>query len=278
MPEAQRVAVVVTTYDPPAELGRLLEVLQQWTGPLLVIDDGSPQPVAPEVGEWIPLPRNAGVATALNRGLLRARELGATHVVTFDQDSLVGADYLPRLVRAWDEASRAGLQPGVVGPRDPGEVRYRGRVHGGYLVTTEVIQSAAMFDLRQLAEIGDFREELVIDGVDTEACLRLGERGFDVLCVELPMAHRLGRARPVPIIGRRVLVTGHPPVRQYYIMRNRLALVREHARRRPGWALATMRKSAVGAAGAVMAGPDRYSTARAVLRGVGDGLRGRLGQ
>ena len=35
-----------------------------------------------------------------------------------------------------------------------------------------------MFSLAQLAEIGDFDERLVIDSVDSQACLRLGERGI----------------------------------------------------------------------------------------------------
>ncbi|MCB0902442.1 MAG: hypothetical protein KDB83_10080, partial [Actinobacteria bacterium] len=63
-----------------------------------------------------------------------------------------------------------------------------------------------------------------------------------------------------------------------YMTRNRILLAREHVRRRPGWAAATLRKTAVGAVLTVMFDEDRRGKAAAIFRGVRDGLRGRIRQ
>lgn len=269
---------MVTSYCTDENLRRLVEVLLPWAGPVIVVDDGSPEPLDPgPVHEWVRHAQNAGVAAALNSGLRVARRAGATHVVTFDQDSMVDPQFLAGLVTAWAGAAAVGLHPGVIAPRDPGDVRYRGERVGPYLQTTEVVQSGAMFCLAQLAEVGDFEESLVIDGVDSQACLRLGERGYDVLCVDLPFKHHLGDAIGVDVGSRRILMTRHSAQRHYYMTRNRLLLVREHALRRPGWALATLRKAAVGAVLTVMFDGDRTPKVPAIARGLRDGVRGRRG-
>ena len=277
-PDPDHVAVVVTSYEPDQRLRLLVDVLCRWPGPVIVVDDGSSAPIdpGPEV-EWVRHPHTLGVAAALNSGLRSARAAGATHVVTFDQDSLVDQHFLPDLVEAWRNAPAVGLAPGVVAPRDPGDVRYRGHRAGRYLRTTEVVQSGAMFSLAHLAEIDDFQESLVIDGVDTQACVRLAERGYDVLCVDLAFEHQLGEARGLDLGSRRVLITGHPPNRHYYMTRNRLLLVREHALRRPGWAIATVRKTVVAAALTALFDEDRAHKVPAIGRGVRDAVRGRRG-
>jgi len=273
------VAVVVTTFEPPEQVRDLFTVLSRWSGPIIVVDDGSVAPMDPGPwAQWIRCDQNRGVAAALNAGLRAARHVGATHVVTFDQDSVLDEQFLPDLVAAWGRASERGFVPGVVAPRDPGPVRYRGTEGRGFLSTTEVIQSGAMFSLAQLAEIGDFDERLVIDSVDSQACLRLGERGYNIVCLDLPMGHRIGDAIEFAVGSRRVLLTRHPPQRHYYMTRNRILLAREHVRRRPGWAAATLRKTAVGAVLTVMFDEDRRGKAAAIFRGVRDGLRGRIRQ
>lgn len=273
------VAVVVTTFEPPEQVRDLFTVLSRWSGPIIVVDDGSVAPMDPGPwAQWIRCDQNRGVAAALNAGLRAARHVGATHVVTFDQDSVLDEQFLPDLVAAWGRASERGFVPGVVAPRDPGPVRYRGTEGRGFLSTTEVIQSGAMFSLAQLAEIGDFDERLVIDSVDSQACLRLGERGYNIVCLDLPMGHRIGDAIEFAVGSRRVLLTRHPPQRHYYMTRNRLLLVREHALRRPGWAMATVRKTLVAAALTATLDDDRAGKVSAIARGVRDALRGRAGR
>lgn len=271
MPEPGRVAVVVATYRPPPATAALLGALAEWPGPVIAVDDGSPQFVPPPAGvRSVRLAHNGGVAAALNAGLAAARAGGATHVVTIDQDSHCDARFLTAVTQAWDRAVALGLRPGVVAPQDPGDVRYRGEQVGPFLRTTEVLQSGAMFALDQL---DGFREDLVIDGVDTEACLRLSDSGYDVLCLPLPFEHQIGAARPLRIASRRVLVTHHSADRHYFIVRNRLWLAREYGRARPGWALATLRKAGVAGLLAVTLEDDRGRKARAIARGIRDGLR-----
>ena len=272
-------AAVVATHEPSPEYRDLVAVLRESGATVIVVDDGSRRTLDPGPGvEWVRLQQNRGLAAALNHGLRRARLLGATHVVTFDQDSMVAAQYLANLRGAWDDCRRYGLHPGVVGPGHVSPLSYRGRAVGPYLLTAEVVQSGAMFCLQQLEEIGDFDEQLWIDGVDADACLRLQDHGYDVVCAPLRMRHRLGAAVELSVGERRVLLTRHPPARQYYIVRNRLLLVRRNLLRRPAWAVRTLRKAAVGAGITVLLDEGRARNASAITRGVWHAACNRDGQ
>ena len=69
-------------------------------------------------------------------------------------------------------------------------------------------------------------ETLFIDNVDLEWCFRVKQMKFSLYGVpNAILLHRLGEdARKVPFSNRFVLI--HAPIRQYYIMRNRLWLYR----------------------------------------------------
>ncbi len=84
-------------------------------GPVLIVDDGSTQPL-PELSgcTLLRLERNRGKGAALRAGLNKAAELGFTHAITMDSDGQHFAEDLPKFLAA------AQAQPDalVVGVRD----------------------------------------------------------------------------------------------------------------------------------------------------------------
>src|ERR1700730_8582910 len=88
-----KVAVIIVTYSPNIEtLERLISVLIADRIYTVVVDNGGGRAITPqqlvESGvKLVDLGGNQGIGAAINVGIAEARKAGATHVVTFDQDS-----------------------------------------------------------------------------------------------------------------------------------------------------------------------------------------------
>jgi rhamnosyltransferase len=72
------------------------------------------------------------------------------------------------------------------------------------------------------------RSNYFIDHVDTEWCLRARAAGYRLLVVpEARLHHRLGESvKRLPIFGRRKIFY-HTPLRDYYMFRNTLLMLRD---------------------------------------------------
>ncbi|GGC11333.1 glycosyltransferase family 2 protein [Cellulomonas carbonis] len=254
MADVPLVVAVVVTYRPrPEPLARLLEELAPQVASTVVVDNGTPDPealrtvVASTAGaELLELGDNTGIAAAQNRGIERARGLGADLVLLSDQDSLPAPDMVERLVRGLADARArraAGARPvAAVGPvtvdeRNEGAAllfadrRWGPRradvpdVDGALVPATFLIASGTLVDVAALDAVGPMNEDWFIDHVDLEWGLRARRAGFDLLgVVGARLDHQLGdRTQRIP--GRRP-VHVHSPVRNYYMVRNTLLLVR----------------------------------------------------
>lgn len=272
------VAVVITTYEPGPATAALIHSLTAAGYRPIVVDDGSQRAPAPGPDvEFLRLPENRGIAAALNAGVELARQFGGTHVITLDQDSMVGPDFVARMAEAWAEAVGLGLQPAVLAPGQVAGITYRGTPVGPLQTVPEVMQSGAMFALDRLRDVGGFDESLVIDGVDTDVCLRLRAAGGDVVVAPVAFDHQLGRARELRLGPRTILLTRHAPFRDYYMARNRVLLIREYLRNEPRWALGMARRTLVAFVLTAVFDEGRWTKMAAMSRGFWDGLRGRRG-
>jgi GT2 family glycosyltransferase len=249
---------------------------------VLIVDDGSPcttDPVLREAGargaRVVRHRRNRGIARSLNDGLAFAERSGATWLLTADQDSALGTDYLPRLIEAADQAA-AALGPGMVGAVAAGGIDdasgalgYPVSVVSGVSTTHEVIQTGTLWSVDALVSLGGFDESLGIDAVDAAACLGLRAAGLHIVVAPgLDVQHRIGDARQVRILGREVLSSGHSPERHTTIVRNRLRLFPAEFAQSPVHAFRTVRRVAVNTALAVTIEDDRWAKAKASARGL----------
>ncbi len=243
------VCAVVVTYHPDAALLRsLLEAVLAQVEHVVVVDNASPgQDVRELCGsrrgvELVALPENRGLATALNRGIARARELpDVAHVLLMDQDSVPDAGMVAALKSALDRLA-AHTRVAAVGPcfRDPREggdapfVRIRfpfnrqlrcdgtcDTVRCDFLIT-----SGSLIPLAVLDDVGDMADVLFIDNVDLEWCFRATGLGHALhgVCGARMLHHHGVERRALP--GLRDGIVVHGPRRLYYMMRNRLLLYR----------------------------------------------------
>ena len=267
-PEHVQLVVVVPTFNPPANpnLEKLVTTLALSGFPVLVSDDASVVTHDPALHQLRDIPgvritrhlRNKGIARGLNEGLELARTVGATWLLTVDQDSLVTSDYIPTLLnfantinnQLWTDNPIGAVAPASISDAS-GEITYPTKVLAtsqvnSLLTTEEVMQSGALWNVQALDRVGGFDSDLAIDAVDAAACLRLREVGFVIaVTAEVTISHNLGAARQVRLFGRTVTVTGHSRSRRASIIKNRLKLAPAEFRQSPKHALRTLRRVAV---------------------------------
>lgn len=250
-PSRARVAAIVVAYRPDAaRLAHLLAALASQVDSLYLVDnaddDGMHRQIAAAVGATgaitIPMGGNRGIAAAQNRGLAAAIADQHSYALLCDDDSLPPSDLVEHLLACLAQSAMADVA--AVGPivcdardraavlvfrhtwlgprRRPGVETLKESIEVPFLIA-----SGCLIRLSALATAGNLREDLFIDHVDLEWCLRVRRAGWRLRVVPgVQLAHRLGdRLIRLPLLSNRPIHV-HPPVRNYYLVRNTLALLR----------------------------------------------------
>jgi rhamnosyltransferase len=290
---------VVVTFDPPPGLARRLAPLGERR--IVVVDNGpctAREALRAELAtltdvELIGNERNLGIAAALNQGIAALRAGGATWALLLDHDSAPPAGLIASLLEAAREQPRAAvLVPAI--DYDLPDIRCRWPVTApgarwrfglqradampGPTPVDLAISSGMLLNLAADARIGGFREDLFIDLVDTDWCLRARAAGFEIIAVpRARLRHSLGSVSRRRLLGVTVYPTHHGVQRHYYLARNRVLLWKAHARRFPSWAVYETLSAIKLLIKALAFEPDRWAKLAATWRGTVDGLRGRRG-
>ena len=289
-PSAETVVAVIVTLGPDRDVIRHVETLIGRVARVVVVDNGS-EPGAAQVldsvaalpsAEVIRNPANLGIARALNQGAEVAIAAGADWLLTLDQDAEPADEIVSVAGRTFDaypdrdriavigstsfEASRAGWVPG----------ESRGQP---WIEAVNVITAGSFVSLAAFRDIGGFREDLFIDYVDTEFCLRARARGYRVLASRVPaMTHRIGQPTERRIGLRAVHPTNHSAFRRYYITRNRFFVWRHYWRKEPRFVAKDILAAHKELVKLVLFEQDRGAKIRAMAAGLRDGLRSVTGE
>lgn len=251
--QADRVYVVNNSPDDPATLA-LLSALEEKESIVILAQ-----------------PENVGVAAGFNAGMRRALADGHDYVWIFDQDSTAGEGMLARLRAAFEADSRVAVAGPALRAEETGFL-YDADHGTGVVEQPTLISSGALFSRAALDRIGLHDERLFIDYVDHDISLRARRAGFIVVKVfDTVLDHRFGASTPARFLGRRVYLSNYSPTRQYYMMRNRVIMIRRYGMGRWFWLDAAYAlKSWVKV---LLCERDRPAKVRAALRGLIDGIR-----
>lgn len=185
----------------------------------------------------ISLKENKGVAYAQNVGTRYAINEGAQVISFFDQDSVIPADLLHKLVAPHEANKLVITAPVSIDKYNRLEYPSRvlndsGLTQNVYskdkkeLVPVDIVISSgitASVDVFKIA--GMFDEDFFIDFVDTEWCIRCRKNGVHILIVpDAIMEHSIGESSVKFGFFKGIL---HSPVRTYYKTRNSILLVRK---------------------------------------------------
>lgn len=297
-----RVYAIVVTFQPDLpRLRQLLTACLPQVAGLVVVDNGSGARIQASLknqGETdhfdvLALDGNLGVAAAQNKGVAWAKERGSSHLLFFDQDSVPSSDMVARLLSALDRCTRSGLAVAAVGPTlvDRRTKTNTPFVHfsvlgvtknahaksdGEQLVETDFLVSSGMLiPLEMLDRVGLLEEGLFIDNVDLEWCFRARSMGLSLYGVDDAMMEHSVGDQVIEVGGH--IIHLHNPLRQYYIMRNRILLY-QRSYSPWGWIVQDFVRMLFKLfAFSLFFGPRRQNLAM-MLKGIRDGLTGKMGK
>ncbi|HEV2329470.1 MAG TPA: glycosyltransferase family 2 protein [Verrucomicrobiae bacterium] len=289
--ELPLITAVVVTYRPNGALLENLRGIISQVPTVIVVDNGSDGPSAKVVEAagnlaGIQLIRNGanlGIATALNIGIRQALRAGYQWVATFDQDSAIPDHFFQELVRTyqacpatekvgmvtpgkWSVGSTSPTQP--VNTEEPLFSFVPAAITSGSLIRAEVFEPVGFYD-----------DELFIDYVDADFCLRMRKHGFKILkATQVVLEHELGTKQTRNLLGYLLSFRIHTAWRYYYNIRNRLLLYRRYVTTSPYWVLCDAAWLVLEFGRITFLEKGHGPKLQAVIRGLMDGLCGRTGR
>ena len=293
----KHIAAVIVTYEP--DITALLDNVRQIAPQVartFIVDNSVSIPAQAAVralrGDGIEVDTvggNVGIAEALNRGIHAAEAWGADHVLLLDQDSQAEDQMLAHLLHDLQTAQKRAQRIAAIGPTHldartgaPAPFvrfgfplnRKQWPTPGTTVPCDFLITSGTLMPLDAYRQVGPFDQALFIDNVDMEWSHRAVAAGFGLLgSADAKMQHRLGDRLARRPGGYAAI---HAPVRLYYMMRNRVHLYFRATT--PGlWIAQDIPRLALKFVGFSLFVQPRVANARAMLGGIVDGIRGRLG-
>ncbi len=162
--------------------------------------------------------KNEGIAKRLNSAFYMCLNEGYDHLLTMDQDSSFENNDLTKYKFLIEELNIENISMyGILHDRKQilANTKY-------YEMNKLLITSGSILPIKSINDIGYFNEELFIDGVDTEYCLRIFEKYFKTIqFTSIVLNHNIGisatKITPSLKLEKRHF---HSPIRAYYISRN----------------------------------------------------------
>ncbi len=272
------ITAVIVTFNNPGMLRDLLEdLVRQSLRPhrIIVVDNSTgraadPVPATDRGIDYVKMAANEGSAGGFHEGLRLAVD-GADDVLTLDDDVRMPDDALEKLVRGLETLEACGERVGAVravGPNHPDSVPTPIPLFAwrGTLMKAEAVRQAGLP-----------RKDYFLYADDAEYALRMASCGWRFFWVpgSLIVETRKDDKQRLRALGRDVTCYAEA-YRFYYAVRNSIHAFRMHGRRDE------LRKTLAYAAkmalllSFVRAGEG--GRAKAILQGVHDGFRSRLGK
>lgn len=181
---------------------------------------------------------NEGIGVAQNAGIRVALDEGASHIIIFDQDSVVSNDFVEKLYNAEQFALNEGINVGITGPiyfshddsyeypimsiEDGKFVKIHTNSFTIYRKVSHIIASGSLIRREVFEKIGLLTESFFIGYIDHEYCFRASHFGYDTIVTKAAcMKHQLGD-RQILLFGRKIGV--YSPFRRYFDCRNTLLI------------------------------------------------------
>ncbi|HFQ7084993.1 TPA: glycosyltransferase [Raoultella planticola ATCC 33531] len=176
--------------------------------------------------EYIFNNKNEGVAVAINKGAILARDAGYEWLLTMDQDSSFSNMYEMLSYIKKDPESKV---VGIYSPFHDTGTRKRSSEVVSYVKS--VMTSGNILNLEAFFKIGMADERFFIDCIDHDICETFIQNKYFIKRLNFcKLKHALGNE--IKIVNNKE-ITNHSPFRRYYITRNTMYYVEKHFFKNP---------------------------------------------
>ena len=226
-----KLAGIVILYNPPREVFSNITTYIDFVEHLFIFDNSSicnnfiPEKYHQKYS-YIHSGENNGIAKCLNQAIDLAKNSNFDFLLTMDQDSSFTENDLNLYINFvkneinHESISMFGIRYFATKPGIDNKTSYN----------KLLITSGSIVNLKVAKSINGFDENLFIDGVDTEFCLKSFKNGFKtVFYPQIYLQHLLGEEKNIrtPFLKKEPR-TLHNPLRLYYITRNHLYLRKKY--------------------------------------------------
>ena len=162
---------------------------------------------------------NLGIAKALNQAVCSAANDGFSHLLTMDQDSFFSKESITEYANifnkldSFSESAVIGISPKIF------DKNKKPIINSNYEKVNLVITSGSIINLNIHKKLEGFNENLFIDCVDYDYCLRSILLGYSVIRFKNIILYHVGG---VPKFFLGIHVGMYPPERLYFMARNSL--------------------------------------------------------
>lgn len=168
---------------------------------------------------------NEGIARALNILCDKGCSVGASWILTLDQDTIIPSNLIMEYSKFLSVPNIGLIGCHIVDRNiDSQQLDVSTNDYPNTLIT-----SGSFTNLSVWNRIGGFCEKLFIDGVDHAYCFNLRKNGFKILrLANVKINHAIGKSKLVNFNKKQMQLYGESPLRYYYMYRNNIYLLREY--------------------------------------------------
>ena len=249
----KKIHAVIVSFNPElTQLNNVVNSIIHQVDHLWIIDNFSNLPIE----SWITkfnfkdklnffiMPKNLGLGAALNFGIKKALSSDAGLILLLDQDSCPLPDMVSHLLTSFMRLSSSGENIALVAPSYSyshndqfskfitfgwlGHSKQSPKKNEDTIPADFAISSGSLINANTFNKIGFFDDNLFIDHLDTDWCMRATYEGFKIYGVpNARMIHSIGINHKKYWFLRWRNISFHHPYRYYFIIRNGLLLQRK---------------------------------------------------
>lgn len=296
MIKMKKISAGIVTYNP--KMQRLEENINAIIGQveeIIVVDNASAN-IKEIEQSWADNPKitliknneNRGIATALNQIMEYSLKQGYVWTLTLDEDSVVPEDMIEKYMDYIDRGNTAMIVP-IICDRVMSEIDIKEEINSAYTLVENAITSGTLMNNLIWKKVGGFTEELFIDYVDFDYCMKVRLAKYDIVRVNsVKLLHELGNATEIKLFTfleklckdgsewkRRFselrYTTNHSPKRVYYVTRNQYYYINHY---RPYFDAKRLEKGMrIGWIVKLIFEKDRIKKFKAIRNGIKDGKK-----
>jgi rhamnosyltransferase len=230
---------LIISYNPTENIIHNVDKLLKQVQKVIVVDNGSFDSASRSYLETLQsLERleiifnneNLGIATGLNQGINIAIQEKYEWIITFDQDTVIPQNFTNDLLKCHDSIDSnihiAIMCAVYINTFSSYENKSRS---DHYKCVRSTMTSGSLMKISAIKEIGMFDENLFIDWVDHDYCMRARIAKYKIIeSTHTSLIHSPGRIKQHLFFGSKIYTSNHSPTRRYYMYRNRIIALRRY--------------------------------------------------